>query len=293
MIYLYLGEVMEYLNGKNLQKKFLNQIKEEVMLLGIKPVVAVITTGESKESELFLRQIDNMCKYVGYYLKHYHYEDVSEETLYKLIQELNNDIEITSILILNPLLKHLQTSKVRNSILLEKDVDGMSDFNRIKYFDGEGGFLPSTVLGIIYLLEGYYINIKEKNVVIINRSEMIGKTLANYFLSQDCTVTICHSKTRNIEDYLKGADIVITATGRAKSILLKNLKENNIVIDIGIDCVDDIYYGDVEVVDEQDTKIAYIAKSIGGVGPMTIAALAQNILKSYYLIQRDKVNKEF
>lgn len=283
---------MEYLNGKNLQKKILNKIREEVLLLGIQPVVAVVSTGDNEVNQLFFRQIKNMCEFVGYQIKHYHYEDVSEETLYQLIQNLNQDSKITSVLILNPLLKHLQTRKIRNAILFEKDIDGMNDFSRIRYFDGEGGFLPATVLGMISLLEGYTINIKEKNVVIINRGEMIGKTLVNYFLMQDCTVTICHSKTKQLEKYLKEADIVITAMGKANFISSEYLKEDSIIIDIGIEFIDDSYYGDVEMLDEESTKIAYFAKSIGGVGPMTIAALAQNILKSYYLKEGDKESKE-
>ena len=135
---LELGEIMEYLNGKNLQKKFLNAIKEEVFLLGIRPVVAVISTGDNAITQLFLRQVKNMCCYVGYELKQYHYEDVSEDTLYQLIQKLNKDTKITSILLVNPLLKHLQTEKIRNAILPKKDVDGMNDISRIRYFDKEG-----------------------------------------------------------------------------------------------------------------------------------------------------------
>lgn len=282
---------MKYLDGKNLQKKFLNDIKEEVSLLGIKPVLAVISTGDDEANKLFLKQIKNMCEYVSYDIKYYYYADVSEEKLYCLIQKLNASSDVTSILILNPLLPHLQTRKIKNAILPEKDIDGMNSLSRVKYFDGEGVFLPATVLGIIYLLEAYSINVKEKNVVIINRSEMLGKTLADYFLVQDCTVVVCHSKTKNLDYYLKGADIVITATGRAKSIDLKYLKDGSVVVDIGIDCVDGAYYGDVIIDDEDNTKIAYLAKSIGGVGPMTIAALARNILKSYYLTQEDKDGK--
>lgn len=284
---------MEYLNGKNLQKKFLNAIKEEVFLLGIRPVVAVISTGDNAITQLFLRQVKNMCCYVGYELKQYHYEDVSEDTLYQLIQKLNKDTKITSILLVNPLLKHLQTEKIRNAILPKKDVDGMNDISRIRYFDKEGGFLPATVLGMKYLLEGYSINVKEKNVVIINRQEMIGKSLMNYFLTEDCTVTIAHSKTRNLENYIRASDIVITAIGKAQVIDKDWFKENSVVIDIGIEKKEDNYYGDVQLEREEECQIAYLAKSIGGVGPMTIAALAQNILKSYYLTQEDKEDIEF
>lgn len=284
---------MEYLNGKNLQKNLLNNIKEEILLLGIKPTLAIISTYDNKVNNLFIRQIKKMCYYVGYECIYYHYEDVSEETLYNLVKKLNSDNKITSILLVQPLLKHLQTIKIRNSITPNKDVDGISDLSRINFFDGEGGFVPSTVLGIKILLEGYNINIKGKKVVIVNRNEMIGKTLLNYFLINDCTVTITHSKTNDLESYLKDADIVITAIGKANSFKLDLFKEDSVIIDIGIDEVDGNYYGDIELANIEDSKISYLAKSIGGVGPMTIAALAQNILKSYYLNVGDIENKDF
>lgn len=290
---LRLGENMQYLDGKNLQKIFLNEIKEEVLLLGIKPLLVVISTGDNNVNEFFIRQVKKMCDFVHFEVQHYHYADVSEGTLYQLIDKFNHDSKVTSILVVNPLMKHLQTAKIRNAIRLKKDVDGMNDFSRINYFDGEVGFLPATVLGIKYLLEGYSINVKEKDVVIVNRGEMLGKTLANYFLKEDCTVTICHSKTNNLVDYLKKADIVITAMGNANVISSDIFKENSIVIDIGIDEINGTYYGDVSVIDEEINNISYLAKSIGGVGPMTIAALAQNILKSYYLSMEDKENSEF
>ena len=284
---------MEYLNGKNLQKNFLNDIKNEVLLLGIKPILAIISIDNNKVNNLFIRQIKKMCDYVGYECIHHHYEDISEDTLYNLIQKLNNDSKITSILLVQPLLKHLQTFKIRNAILANKDVDGINDFSRINFFNGEGGFLPATVLGIKFLLEGYNINIKEKNVVIVNRNEFIGKILFDYFLINDCTVTVAHSKTKNLEDYLKNADIIITAIGKANSFKLDLFKDDSVIIDIGIDCNNNTYYGDIEIINSDNSKVAYLAKSIGGVGPMTIAALAYNILKSYYLTQEDTENKAF
>lgn len=283
---------MEYLNGKNLQKKFLNQIKEEVSLLGIKPTLAIISTGNNEVNNLFLKQIKSMCEFVGYKFNYYHYEDISEDTLYKLITKLNKDNKITSILILNPLLKHLNTMKIRNAITKNKDIDGINDLNRISYFENEGGFIPATVLGIKYLLESYNIDIKEKNITIINRKEILGKTLANYFLNADCSVTICHSKTKNLESYIKNSDIVVTAIGKANFISSSILKENSIIIDIGIEELDGKYYGDIKI-EKDNKKNIYMAKSIGGVGPMTIAALSKNILTSYYLNKANIDNQEF
>ena len=278
---------MEYLDGKNLQKKFLTEIKEFVSLLGIKPVLAIISIGENKANTIFFKQIKKMTEFVGYEIEYYHYEDISLNTLLELINKLNKDPKITSIMIELPIPKHLPLQKVRNTILPTKDIEGMNDKNKIKLKNGEGGYLPNTVLGTIMLLENYAINICKKNVVIINRSETIGIPLAQYFLKQDCTVTVCHSQTSNLEDYIKNADIVVTATGNPHFLSDKQFKENSTIIDIGINYLNGNLCGDVALSDEQNSKIKYFAKSIGGVGPMTITALAYSILKSYYITKED------
>lgn len=282
---------MKYLDGKNFQKKFLKEVKETINLLGIIPTLAVISINDDGVANPFFKQLRLMCETVGYSLIHYHYVDISEETLFNHIQKLNKNGNITSILIIRPLPKHLLSSRIRNTILPRKDIEGMTDINQIKILNQNGGFLPGTVLGIIHLLEGYHINIKKKNVVIINRSYGIGKPLAQFFLNQDCTVTICHSKTNNLEYYIRNADIVVTAIGKANVLSSTLFKKNSVIIDVGLEYLNGKFYGDVDLINEKDCQIAYFAKSIGGVGPMTIAAIAENILKSYYLNQEDKEKK--
>lgn len=283
---------MEYLNGKNLQKKRLADIKKMVTLLEIKPVLAVISVDFDQVGTIFFKQIKNMCEEVGYGLKHYHYEDISKETLVKKIQKLNQAPEITAILILKPLPKHLSFLDIGNVILPQKDVEGISDVNRMKVLRGEGSFLPAVVLGIIQLLEGYSIDVFQKEVVILNRRDDLGQSIAPFFLQKDCTVTICHSKTRSLEHYLKNADIVITAVGKANFLSSQKFKKGSVIIDVGLEYFKGKLCGDIELIEEGET-ISYLAKSIGGVGPMTIAALAENILKSYYLTQECRWKIEF
>jgi len=150
-----------------------------------------------------------------------------------------------------------------------------------------GGFIPCTALGIINLLNSYNINIDGENIVIINRSDIIGKPLLQYFLSKDSTVTMCHSKTKNLQNYLKNADIIISATGCPNLINAKFLKDGSIVIDAGTCYQDEKIIGDVNR-EEANPNIKYITPLIGGVGPMTIASLAENILKSYYIQTKNK-----
>lgn len=279
---------MQYLDGKILQKKFLKEIKEEVALLGIKPVLAVLSIGEDQINDIFFKQIKNMCEYVGYGIEYYYYPDISEDTLLKLIQRLNRDSKITSILLELPILQHLSFDRVRNAILPEKDIEGMTDVNRIKYLNREGGFFSNTVLGIMMMIENYHIDVREKNVVIVNRSEVIGQPLFHYFLSQDCTVTMCHHKTCNLDFYLKQADIVVTATGEAKIFNCNQFKKDSIIIDVGVNYLDGILCGDVDLSCEGEFGVKYVIKSVGGVGAMTVVAIAKSILKSYFFNLEDK-----
>lgn len=290
LCYTNIGDIMQYVNGKILQKKIFDETKKTVALLEIRPVLAVISIGCDPTNDFFYKQIKKMCEYVGYQMEYYHYFDISEVTLLNLIYKLNQDEKITSILLELPILQHLSFPKIRNAILPEKDIEGITDINRLKYQNGEGGFCSNTVLGILMLLENYSIDVRQKDVVIINRNEAIGYLLLRFFLAQDCTVTMCHSQTKNLDNYLKQADIVVTAIGEANFFSCDQFKENSIIIEIGIDDVDGNFYGDVDLSKANESKVKYMVKSIGGVGPMTIAAISKSILKSYYLTQKDKEN---
>ncbi len=283
---------MKMLDGKILQKKLLNNIKKTVDLLEIKPTVAIISIGSNSLNSVFLKEIKKMCQFVGFEIKCYHYEVITEDSLLKLINKWNKDIHITSIMVNLPLPNYLSFDRVRNHILPSKDIDGVTDQNRIMIQNKEGGIFPAVVLGIINLLSYYHIDIFEKNVVIINRSKGIGEPLFHYFNTKNCTVTICHSKTKNLNIYLKNADIIISAIGKKHYLSLNACKESSIVIDVGMAVEQQKVEEDIDF-SNQEEKIGYGVQAIGGTGPMTVAALAQNILTSYYLGVKDKDHDEF
>lgn len=278
---------MEFIDGKKLQKKFLDEIKKTVELLEIKPTLAIISIGENKINDIFYNEKVKMCKYVGYNFLKYHYEDISMDYLLKLIDTLNNDSNVHAIMIELPILAHLDYFTIRNAISPDKDIECISDYNRIKYLNDQANFISPTVLGILRTFESYNININNKNVVIINRSEMIGKAFIPYFLKKNCTISICHSATKDLLYYLKNADIVISATGKAKFLKSKDFKKDCIVIDIGMNIIDEKIVGDIDFSDK-NSKVRYAMKAVGGTGPMTIVAIAENILKSYYLTIKNK-----
>lgn len=278
---------MEFIDGKKLQKNFLNEIKKTVELLEIKPTLAIISIGENKINDIFYNEKIKMCKYVGYNFLKYHYEDISMDYLLRLIDTLNNDSNVHAIMIELPILEHLDYFTIRNSISPAKDIECITDYNRIKILNNEAVFISPTVLGILRTFESYNINTNSQNVVIINRSEMIGKAFIPYFLKQNCTISICHRGTKDLTNYLKNADIVISATGKAKFLKSKDFKKDSIVIDIGMSIVDEKIVGDIDFADK-NSKIKYAMKAIGGTGSMTIAAIAENILKSYYLTAKNK-----
>lgn len=283
---------MEFLDGKKLQKKHFEEIKKLTTLLDIHPTLAIITINKAQIENMFYQQIIKMCKDLKYKVHFYHYKDISSKGLLALIEKLNQDPKITSILIEHPLPKYLDSTKIKNKIKTEKDVEGISCWNHLQIEQQLGGFVPCTALGIIMLLNENQINIREKNVVIINRSEIIGKPLAHYFLTRDCTITICHSKTKDLETILKNADIVITATAQAHFLNANIFKEGSIIIDAGMSEQEGKILGDVNF-DVANNLIQYGARPIGGVGPMTITALAENILKSYYLNVKNNKDDAF
>ena len=283
---------MEFLDGKKLQKQTLQEIKNLVELLEIKPTLAVISIGEDPINNVFFQQKKKMCQEVGFKIILHHYEDISESSLISLIKKLNCDDDITSILLEMPIPSHLSLATIRNTILPEKDIEGVTTTNQMKVQTNSGGFIPCTALGIINLLTSYNIDVKEKNIVIINRSELIGKPLFHMFLKQDATITLCHRQTKNLKNYLKDADIVISATGSPYFLTTKDFKENSIVIDAGMSEEEQKIVGDIDF-DSDENLLQYAVRPIGGVGPMTIAAIAENILKSYYLQSKNKYLDEF
>ncbi len=270
------------LDGKKLRDSIFVKLKLEIDTLQEKPCLAVIIVGENKASKVYVSHKKKACEKVG--IKSLSYElpeDTSEEKLLKLIDQLNDDISVNGILVQLPLPNHIDESKVINRIDQKKDVDGFHPFNVGKLFIGEPVFVSCTPKGIISLLDEYNINVEGKSCTVIGRSNIVGKPIASLLTKKNATVTVAHSRTKNLEKICSNSDILVVAMGRDRFIDSKYVKDGAVVIDVGINRADDgKLYGDVDFDDVKD-KVSYITPVPGGVGPMTIASLMENVLISY------------
>lgn len=274
----------ELIDGKALAKKIRAELKNEVDILkmkGIFPKLAVIMVGEDKASKVYVKNKSKACEEVGVdFEEHLLGEDTKMDELLKLIDELNNRSDIHGILLQSPIPKHLNINKAFNAIDYRKDVDGFNPINVGKLVIGEDAFISCTPLGVIRMLEEYGIEIEGKNAVVIGRSNIVGKPLAQCLLAKNATVTICHSRTKNIHEITNNADILVAALGKPNYIKASMVKEGAVVIDVGINRTDEgKLVGDVDF-KTVSKKASYITPVPGGVGPMTIAMLMNNVVKS-------------
>lgn len=272
------------IDGREVAKKIKEELKEKVNELkekGIYPKLAVIMIGKDEASEIYVRNKSRDCDYVGIeYEEFFLEENITMETLLNLIDELNKRDDIHGILLQSPIPEHLDIRKAFNKIDYRKDVDGFNPINVGKLLIGEDTFIPCTPLGVIKLLEEYNIQIEGKNAVVIGRSNIVGKPLSQYLLNKDATVTVCHSKTKNLKEITSKADILISAVGKPKVITRDMVKENAVIIDVGINRTPDgKIVGDVDY-DNLLDKVSYITPVPGGVGQMTRAMLINNIIKA-------------
>lgn len=269
------------MDGKELAKKIREQVKEEVNKLkekNIFPKLAVIMVGQDPASKVYVKNKSKACLDTGIEYEEFLLdEDISMEKLLNLIKELNEKKDIHGILLQSPIPEHLDIYTAFETIDFRKDVDGFNPINIGRITLKRQTFISCTPYGVMKLLEEYKINLKGANVVILGRSNIVGKPLAQCLLNEDATVTICHSKTKNVEEITKNADIVISAIGKPKFVKANMIKENAVVIDVGINRTETGIIGDVDF--EEVSKIAsYITPVPGGVGPMTIAMLLHNVV---------------
>ena len=268
------------LDGKKLRDKIFESLKAELDKMSEKPTLAVILVGENPASQIYVRNKKKTAEKLGINSLSIEYPaDISENELLSKIQELNNDKNITAILVQLPLPEHINKNKIIDAILPQKDVDGLTPYNLGKLFSGEEPYVyPCTPKGILLLLDEYNIELDGKNVVVVGRSNLVGKPVAQMLLKRNATVTMCHSHTKNLSEITKTADIVVSAVGK-NVIGEKMLKSNCVVIDVGIFRDENgKLSGDVDF--ENVSKIsAYISPVPGGVGPMTIASLMLNTVE--------------
>ena len=275
---------MELINGKELAKKIRGELKLEVDKLkksGIIPKLAVIMVGDDKASEVYVRNKSKACNEIGIDFEEFLLDSkIKQEKLINIIKKLNNRKDIHGILLQSPIPKHLNIREAFDIIDYRKDVDGFNPINIGKVAIGEDAFVSCTPYGVIKMLEEYNIPIEGKRAVIIGRSNIVGKPLIQCLLNKDATVTICHSKTKNIAEITKKADILIAALGKPKFVKEDMVKENAVIIDVGINRNEEgKLVGDVDF-ENVSKKASYITPVPGGVGPMTIAMLMSNVIKA-------------
>jgi len=272
---------MKIIDGKAIANEIEEEIKLEVSKLTRKPGLAVVLVGENPASQVYVNNKGKMCEKIG--IKSFTYrlqEDTSEEELLNLIKNLNEDENVDGILLQHPVPSHIDEMKAFNTISCDKDVDGFNVVNRGRLTVGEDAFVACTPLGVIEMLKREKIEIAGKNCVIIGRSNIVGKPLAELMLKENATVTVCHSKTNNLKEITKTADILVAALGKPKFVTEDMVKDGVVVIDVGINRVDGRLVGDVDF--EDVSKKSYAITPVpGGVGPMTIAMLMKNVMKSY------------
>ena len=274
---------MNRLDGKEVRKSILDNLKKELNSIDKTLGLAVIQIGNDDASNVYIKQKEKMTRELGYYFKHYKLDnDVEENTVLALIDNLNNDDSIDGILVQMPIPNHLDSNIIQNRIDHNKDVDGLTDINAGKLVHNKACLIPCTPLGIVEILKYYNINIDGANIVVVGRSNLVGKPISNLLTNYNATVTVCHSHTKNLADYTKNADILIVAVGKANFITKDMVKNNSIIIDVGINRIDNKLCGDVDY-NEVINKVKYITPVPGGVGQMTVAMLGYNILKAYKL----------
>lgn len=278
--------MFELIDGKKISQEIKNEIKAEVIKIkektGKTPGLAVILVGNDPASSVYVGSKEKSCVEMGFYSEKYVLEEnVTEEELLKLVTTLNNKEEINGILVQLPLPKHIDAQKVLDLIVPEKDVDGFHPVNAGKLAVGaKDAFYPCTPYGVIEMMKRSNVDIAGKEAVIIGRSNIVGKPAAMLLLQENATVTIVHSRTKDLVNVVKRADIIVAAIGKPKFITKDMVKDGAVVIDVGINRVDGKLCGDVdfENVKEVSSKITPVP---GGVGPMTIAMLMKNTLISF------------
>ncbi len=271
----------QLLDGKKMANELFVSLKNRVNVLkqkGVVPGLAVILVGEDAASQVYVRNKGLACDELGIYSNTIRMDkDITQEELENQIQLLNQDDQIDGILVQLPLPKHLNEERALQKIVPQKDVDGFHVINKGKLLDNHEGVLPCTPKGIMYMLKDANIDLKGKHAVVVGRSNIVGKPVALLLLNEDCTVTICHSRTQNLSEFTKNADILVVAVGKAKLITKDMVKENAVVVDVGMNRENGKLMGDVDFDNVQEVA-SYITPVPGGVGKMTIGMLMDNTI---------------
>ncbi|MBT2677563.1 bifunctional methylenetetrahydrofolate dehydrogenase/methenyltetrahydrofolate cyclohydrolase FolD [Bacillus sp. ISL-35] len=272
------------IDGKEIAKKKRLEIADQVQELkkqGVTPGLAVILVGDNQASRTYVTSKQKTARELGMHNVLIEYSvSIAEQELLAKIEELNNDEAIHGILVQLPLPEHISEKKLIEAISPEKDVDGFHPINIGRMMTGQDAFLPCTPYGVMVMMEEIGIDLAGKHVVVVGRSNIVGKPAGQLFLNENATVTYCHSRTKDLKEHTKQADVIVAAVGKAGLITADHIKPGAVVIDVGMNRNDEgKLCGDVAF-DEVKEKAGYITPVPGGVGPMTIAMLMYNTLKS-------------
>ena len=267
------------LDGKLVKESLLKELKEKYNK--IKPSLTVIQVGDDFASNKYIKQKEKLAKELNADFNHIKLEESSTEDLCKIINDLNEDKEVNGIIVQLPLPKNIDYDKVRNTIDPNKDVDGVTDKNIVRLVNNDkDALIPCTALGIMKIIDFYKIDLEGLDVTIIGRSIHIGKAMYSLLLNRNSTVTMCHSKTKDIKKHTKNSDLIITSVGKADFIHQDMINENVILIDVGFNCKNGKICGDIS---DDVTKYKYITPVPGGVGQMTVYSIYENLYKAYNL----------
>ena len=281
---------MQILDGKEVKRIKLEDLKNEVLKLDRPLGLTVIQVGDDSASNIYVKQKSKLANNLEFNFNHIKLEEnVTEEEVLNIINSLNRDNCVDGILVQMPLPEHLNSRIIQNTISPLKDVDGLTDINMGMLVHKKNCLVPCTPLGVMELLKYYNIDVAGKNVVIVGRSDLVGRPMAEVMINNDATVTLCHSKTKNLKDITKNADVLVVAVGKAKLITSDMVKDGVVVVDVGINRLEDgSLCGDVDF-DGVSSKCSYITPVPGGVGQMTVLELGYNTYKAYLLRQEKRV----
>ena len=278
---------MEILDGKSLSAKIKDEVKAGADSYKQTPILAVVTVGDDEASKVYVENKRKACEYCGMSMMHFSYKaSVRESEVIKKIEELNNDKSVNGIILQLPIPKKFNTKKILNTISPLKDVDGLTDISQGKIMGGDATFIPCTPKGILEIFDHYKIELEGRHVVVIGRSDLVGKPIMLECINRNATVTMCHSKTKDLEKYTKNADVLIVAVGHKHLINKTMVKKGVVIIDVGITRIEGKIYGDVNP--DVESKASYVTPVPGGVGPMTVAMLLKNTFIAYKLQHKIK-----
>lgn len=278
-------EPMQKMDGKALSLSIETHIKEKVSTYlekgNRKPKLVVLLIGDNPASVTYVKNKEKACERVGIESAVYRMdEDVNTQDVLKVVNELNQDKSVDGILVQLPIPKQLDVNIIIETLDPNKDVDGLHSINIAKLYANQEGFVPCTPRGIMTLLKHYKIEVSGKHAVVIGRSALVGRPVAQLLLNENATVTVCHSKTQDLASITRTADIIVVAIGRERFLTFEHVNRANAIIDVGINRVNDKLVGDVDY-DALMYKADFMTPVPGGVGPMTIVSLLENTMMSY------------